>query len=215
MSFAKHPHTECPTTTAGIGRRLVLLGTLSAPFVRSHAAGIRIVHSEVAQPVQPGALRKILVLGWGARQDLRRIFEDSAAQELQVLGVAADASHKFLTAGEAQLRDAVTRVVRAQGFDAVIVARLIATERATPASAPARAPAFEPTLDGNLSRLEASTSKSEDGLVAVTETSLYRVADRARLWSALTDVQDPKDTAQTTRDYARIVISEMRRQKLV
>jgi hypothetical protein len=49
----------------------------------------------------------------------------------------------------------------------------------------------------------------------VTETSLYRVADGARVWSVLTDVQDPKDLAQTTRDYASLVVAELRRHKLL
>lgn len=206
------PH---PATPRRNGRRLLLLALLGLPLVRTHAAGIRIVHSDVSASARAGTLRKILVLGWGARQDLRQLFEDAVAQELRGLGVGVDASHTRLTADEAQLRDAVTRVVKAEGYDGVLVARLIATERAAAAGSPAQGEGYAPTLESNLAQLEPPSAGAGDGLVAVTETSLYRVADGARVWSALTDVQDPKDLAQTTRDYASVVVAELRRHKVL
>lgn len=214
MPATQRPLVPHPATARRTGRRVLLLALLGAPLVRTHAAGIRVVHSDVSASARAGTLRKILVLGLGTRQDLRQLFEDAVAQELRGLGVGVDASHTRLPAGVAQLRDAVTRIVKAEGYDGVLVARLIGTERAAAAGSPAQGERYAPTLASNLAQLETSSAGAQDGLVAVTETSLYRVADGARVWSAVTDVQDPKDVAQTTRDYATVIVAELRRHKL-
>jgi hypothetical protein len=215
MLATKHPQVVCAVTGPRSGRRLLLLALLGTILESAHAADIRIVHSDAPASDRTGTLRKILVLGWGTRQDLRQLFEDTVAQELRALGVGADSSHRRLTAGELPLRDAVRRLVKAEGYEGVLVARLVATERAPATSSPARGEGYVPTLEGKLAKLDMAPPGGEDGRVAVTETSLYRVADGARVWSVLTDVQDPKDLAQTTRDYASLVVAELRRHKLL
>lgn len=215
MLATKRLHVPCPATARRTGRRLLLLGLLAAPIARAHAAGIRIIQFDLSASARPEQLRKILVLGWGTRQDLRRLFEDAVAQEMRGFGVEAASSHTRLTADEAQLRAAVTRLVKAESYDGVLVARLIAKEATAAARSPAQEQRFAPSLESDLAQLETPSAQTQEGLVAVTETSLYRVADGARVWSALTDVEDPKDPIQTTRDYASVVVAALRSHKLL
>lgn len=198
----------------GLRRRHLLLGLLAAPLVQAaDRAGIRIVYSE-AQPDPAAPLRKLLVLGLSTRQDLRRLFEDAVAQGLRGLGVQATAAHSLLPAGKPPERAAITRLVKEAGYDGVLVSRLIATERGEIA-APAAATHFVPTLDGSLAQLDAPAGEADGVLVAVTETSIYRVADGQRAWSALTDVHNPKDLAQTTQDFARVMLADLRAKRVL
>ena len=193
-------------------RRRLLLTLLALPWAGAHAADIRIVHSSVAPSGRNAMLRKLLVLGWGTRQDLRQPFEDAVAKALSASGLQAVAAHTRMPAGSAVLREAVTRVVKAEGYDGVLVARLIATELA-PAAAPADR--IAPTLEHNLKQLETPSAPVEDGKVAVTETSLYRASDGLKIWSAVTDVHNPRDLAKTTREFALLMVDALRADKLI
>ena len=215
MPMTRLPLIPCRATGERLKRRLLLLAMLGVPFAHTHAAGIRVVHSEVSPSVTAGTLRNILVLGWGARQDMRQLFEDSVVQGLHALSVGATASHKRLNADEVRLRSAVTRIVKAEGCDGVLVARLIATEGAPSTGGSAKRENPQASLEAGLAHVEARLATAPNGFAAVTETSLYRVADGARVWSAFTDVQDPRDVAETTKDYAAVVVAELRRHKLV
>jgi hypothetical protein len=72
-----------------------------------------------------GPYRKLLVVGLGASEGGRAEFENAVADKLAAQGVVAVASGNLIASQEDLSRDALRRWVETDGYDAVLVARLV------------------------------------------------------------------------------------------
>ncbi len=72
-----------------------------------------------------GPYHKLLVVGLGASEGGRAEFENAVADKLAAQGVLAVASGNLIASQEDLSRDALRRWVETDGYDAVLVARLV------------------------------------------------------------------------------------------
>jgi hypothetical protein len=76
-------------------------------------------------PDAGGPYRKLLVVGLGASEGGRAEFENAVADKLAAQGVVAVASENLIASQHDLNREAVRRWVETDGYDAVLVARLV------------------------------------------------------------------------------------------
>jgi hypothetical protein len=195
---------------------LCLAGALAA------CAGANTRLTRVETPnVVPGKPTRVLVVGFTAREDLRRLYEDDMSGRLRALGLQAVESLEALPPGARLDRPTLTEAVQRTGADAVIVARLAADREQTrsvggPAIAGfAAAPFYGPFgfYDYYLGAWPYVYGPAylETERVVTLETRLYRAeGDGVLVWRGLTDTFDPGTARAVVRAVDEKVLRRMR-----
>jgi hypothetical protein len=101
-------------------RALVLLSLLLAASCSSTK-----LLSVYQAPGAAGPYRKLLVVGLGASEGGRAVFENAVADRLAAQGVLAVASGNLIASAEDLSRESLRRWVETDGYDAVFVTRLV------------------------------------------------------------------------------------------
>ena len=162
-------------------------------------------------PAQP--YRTVFVIGVAQSDDTRRLFEDELVQQLQAQGVRGLPSYGVIPRGEVA-RDEVVRAVRASGADGVVVTRLLKREQRHKAS-------FSPdgysTHYSNASRSLASPAppvvyRTE---VVTLETRLFDAASERMVWTASTELFDPRATQSEIARLVRAIVKDLRKGQFI
>jgi hypothetical protein len=85
----------------------------------------------VARDFSGGPFRKLLVVGLGATEGGRAAFENAMADRLAAQGVLAVASGNLIVSADDVSRESLRAWVRSDGYDAVLVARLVDVQKQT------------------------------------------------------------------------------------
>jgi hypothetical protein len=135
-----------------------------------------------------GSIRRVLVVSLSPNPERRRAIEDEFVRQWQVRGVTAVASYFALEKGSLLDKAHVAPIAKDQGFDTVLVSRLVGRGKIDPQipswdfetelSTSARA------LSKDYPVLVASPAYSPQYEQAVVITSVYNVAAQKKLWSA-------------------------------
>jgi hypothetical protein len=112
------------TPTLRIGLALALLSGLAC-------SSTKLTSTYVDPAFRAGPFRKLLVVGLGASEGGRAAFENAVADKLAAQGVLGVASGNLIVAAEDLNRAAVERWVARDGYDAVLVTRLVDTRKQT------------------------------------------------------------------------------------
>lgn len=78
-----------------------------------------------------GPLRKVLVIGVAENDTYRRIFEDDCSRRLRARGTIAVPSYTMFTGEELKEKDGVARKIDDQGYDAMLIAKILGHRTAT------------------------------------------------------------------------------------
>src|SRR5258708_5481764 len=136
---------------------------------------------------QSGAIRRVLVISLSPNPERRRAIEDEFVRQWQSRGVTAVASYFALEKGTPLDKPHVAPLAKDQGFDTVLVSRLVGRGKIDP-----QIPAWD--FDTELSTSARALSKDYPVLVAspaysptyeqaVVITNVYNVAAQKKLWS--------------------------------
>lgn len=166
------------------------------------------------------ALRKIMVVGVTSRADVRRTFEDGFVAELKAAGVDAVPSYASEPALDAESKERLRTAVKANGVDGVLVTRLVRRETQTQV-----VPGTPPPvgfagmgLYGGYPRMwggyyDPGTVVSAE--VVTAEVNLFRVATEKLAWAGSTETFAPSDIVKSTKDFAKVVIAALSKDKLL
>ena len=166
---------------------------------------------QATPPPQP--YRTVFVLGVAESDDLRRLFEDEFVRQLQAAGVRGIPSYGAVPQRE-MTRDEVVQAVRASGADGVVVTRLLKREQRHKAT-------FSPdgysTHYSNASRSVASpvppvVHRTE---VVTLETRLFDAASERMVWTASTELFDPRKTQSEVARLVRAIVKDLQKGKLI
>jgi hypothetical protein len=113
-----------PTHTFRIASTLALLATLAC-------SSTKLTSTFVDPGFSGGPFRKLMVVGLGASEGGRAMFENAVADKLAAQGVLGVASGNLIVAAEDLNREAVRGWVAKDGYDAVLVTRLVDTKKET------------------------------------------------------------------------------------
>ena len=161
--------------------------------------------------------RKILVVGITERAPVRRTFEDVFAARLREHGIEAVASYNLISGNDkAAARDEIERVVREQGFDAILTTRMVGIDRKT-------------TYTPGYTRVYPGTAYYRDFYgfyshsweayhspghvtsydVVRLETNVYATDPGDLVWTGMTETVDPGKIQKESARLADVIMAEL------
>jgi len=173
---------------------------------------------------EPGAIaprQRIAVVGVTKDELLKRTFEDTFVEKLKDRGNQAVASYTFMTQAVECDSSAVCAALAEQGFDGILTATVVATEKQidyVPGST-----AYVPTTAYTTYHqyyytvyCEETTPgyETERQFVRV-ETNLYDAKDLHLLWAASTTTERQPEVASNVKDYSKVVIEDLAKHGLI
>lgn len=170
---------------------------------------------EVQVAPQPPAQRpkKALVVGLTGKPEVRATFESDMSSRLKALGIEPVKSQGVMPAGAPITEDALRALVKREGVDAVVIARLAGTreeqrvESGAPMAYGGGFYGYYPYASGMV--YQPSYLVTEQ--VVTLETRLFRTAGEGELvWRGVSDTFDPAAPADVIRGANEKTVARMR-----
>jgi hypothetical protein len=165
------------------------------------------------------ALRKVLVVGVTKRADVRRPFADGFVAALKAKGIDALPSYEsdpdLAPEGAERLKVLVGRT----GVDGVLVTRLVRRETKAQYVPGAPPPAYiGMNMYGYYPRVWTGYYDPPmvvESEIVTAEVNLFRAANEKLVWAATTETFAPSDIVASTKDFAKVVIAALSKDKLL
>jgi hypothetical protein len=150
---------------------------------------------------------KLLVIGLGATEGGRAAFESAVVARLGAQGVLGVASHDVIVAIEDVSRARVRRLARQQGYDAVLVTRLLDVRKET---------RYEPPFYGDFygywghyGGYIAMPGYVIETTTLVVETSLFDAATGKVVYSAESQTFQPRSRETVIEELVPLVVDDL------
>jgi hypothetical protein len=170
-----------------------------------------------------GSIGKVLVVGISTQASVRRIFEDTFAQELGAAGVEAIASYTLIVEDGQIPQDRLEAAVEQSGVQGVLITRMLEkqieySEVPSPMPPPV---AVNPRLRyyygyypyAWVGYYEPVSVRRFTTVVA--ETALYSRDVPQPVWLGITRSPEPNDVRKATEEFARVVIGALKKEGLI
>jgi len=200
-------------------RRLFLMVLLCAASVAACASTeIKAVWKDEAYRTQP---KRVLVIAMFKNETVRRLVEDEFRNHLKYKGTDAAVGYEVFPGNELPAKETVAEQVKARGFDALLLTRLIDTRtetRTIPGSgAYAPAPYAVPMRGyyGHGYSTVYSPGYQVEDRYATVESSLYDAATEKLVWIATSDTWLSEGDQKLAKTYVAIMMDSLRKQKIV
>jgi hypothetical protein len=193
---------------------LLLLGLL--PVIPSCAStDLTAVWKDEAFRDQP---RKIMIIGLLPDPRSRFTFEEEMVKSLRKRGTDATASHSLLREEPAPDKEAVEKVMKEQGADAVLIARLVDKKTVSslvPASPGAAygAPGYYGAQWHGYYSSNPGTVRTDD--FAVVQTNLYDLKTEKLVWTAASETWLAVDKFSLIQSFVDAITKELVREKII
>jgi hypothetical protein len=167
----------------------------------------------------PKQYRKLLVVGIANKPQMRQIFEEVYAAEVNKKGAAGIASYTLTGVANAVTRDAIVEAVKKSGADGVITTRMLSMKENKEVRT-----GFVLTDRGFTDVYGIPVSYAEfvhqpvevtRSTQAVLETSLFDAGTGRLAWSATSNAVDPAGIITVSRELADSVIKALTRDGLL
>ncbi|ULQ55555.1 hypothetical protein KJS94_12960 [Flavihumibacter rivuli] len=156
------------------------------------------------------ALKKVLVISLVQNETSRRVVEDALAARLKGKGVASYTLNNLPSSKESE--DAVINALKAQGFDAVVVTRLVDIEKETSYVPGTTYPSYYGRFGGYYGYAYGAYGSpgyyTEDKVYSV-ETNIYTLNPDKLVYSCVTQTTNPSKLEKTINEIAQIVHDRM------
>jgi len=142
-------------------------------------------------------MRKILVVGIAETSLGRRAYEGRFAEALAGAGAEAVPSYQLLPSSDRLTKEEIDRVVRSEGFDGVIVTRLLGVEEKTTYVPPSSyvVPSYGYGYYGYYGRsydVVNTPGYTKSTEIVRLESRLWNAADAKLAWGIVSETFDPK-----------------------
>ena len=201
-------------------RGLVLVVILCAASIAACATtDIKSVWRDESYKTQP---KRFLVISLFKDQTVRRMVEDEFKNHLKHRGADAATGYQIFPANDLPSKETVVEQVKAGGYDAVLLTRLIDTRterRVVPGSATyAPAPHYGMSMGGYYGQGYATVYtpgyQVEDRFVMV-ESNLYDPATEKLVWTATSDTWMSEGNQKLVKTFVAIMMESLRKEKIV
>jgi hypothetical protein len=206
-----------PVTSIRPFRRILIALSIAALAVLAGCSSMpRLTHVWQSPDFTGPRFKNIVVVGVSERASSRRIFENVFSARFRDHDVQATPSHELFPGQEKLDRDTFVQTVREQGFDGVVVARVVGIDRKTSYSPGyvTVAPAYRYPGDfwgyyGHATRVYESPGQFSTWDVVSIETSLYTLDGPLLVWSGQTETVDPSDIEKESDGLAEVIMREL------
>jgi hypothetical protein len=148
-------------------------------------------------------VRRVLVVCATKTPGLRSLLESEFVRQWKSRGVDASASAQVLPSGVTLDKMGIAAAAKAQGFDAVLVTRLIQREQIE-AQTPENA-----RLTQDVNALVASPEYGMDYEVARVSANLYDAFTEKRVWSGITQTLVTGGAPRRVRSYVKLILKTL------
>ena len=200
---------------------LVATFTQAAPDV---FAGTKIVHRWVITGEPVPKLKKIMVAAILENYLIRQELEDEMEELLAKSGVEGVKSHMVLPPRNEMMEGELKQRIKASDLDAVLVIRPKDARSEVKEVASLSTSYLPPSSYYHLwpywsmawgQAYSATTTVAEERTIVRAEFNLYSVRDEKLLWNGETDTVYSKDFGKLAREYARALIKQLKKDKVI
>jgi hypothetical protein len=179
---------------------------LAACLLLEGCSSLKVVETWKSPAQQGHRYQKIMILGVGHDENLRKLAENVIVDELEQNGVKAVASHLMVKEIDSAKRDDIVTAVRRVNADAVLSIRALSRGDS------------RVTQDGQSGGIYGTATNAggsalagaRDYALATLQTNLYDSATAELVWSATIKTFDAYDVAEVSRELAKFYLQELR-----
>jgi len=209
----------------GFGRNAMcalLLGfTVLVLTVAPLLGGTKILHHWVTdQPIPK--LKKILVIAVLENYIIRQEFEDEMERLLAKSGIEGVRSHMVLPPRNELMEGELKQRIKEEDYDAVLVIRPKAFRKETEEVGtksvympPTAYRSFWPYWDMAFKQYSVMGSYLKENTIVSAEFNLYRTKDEMLLWNGETDTVYSKDFDKLAQGYAKALVKQLKKDKVI
>jgi len=167
---------------------------------------------------QATQIHKALVIGLMKTPGLRKVFEDEFVRQWRARGVSAMASLDVLPPGTTLDKNGVAPFAKAQGYDVVLVTRLLDRhdiDRAVHVQTFQKSNSdSNPWEDDNdltqdLKVVVASPQYDINYALAIVSTNIYDVPTEQRIWAGITETVVTGDVVNLVRPFSKVILKNI------
>jgi hypothetical protein len=168
------------------------------------------------QTYQGGYLKKVLVIGAGRKESVRRYFEDEFVRQLQARGTDAVASYEIIPFDKVLDKATITEKMKGSRVDSVLITKML-FKTTIDTYAPPKQPNWHEYYsesfgyESGVSAPKTSTGKA----VARMEIKLYETGTEKPVWSALSDMPVKDDPRGEIKSLIVVLIQRLSQDRLI
>ena len=228
MVALTNPHKLAPLVSFHLGSarngmyELFLGFTLLVLAVSPLLGGTKIVHRWVITDQPMPKLKKILVIAVLENYIIRQEFEDEMERLLAKSGIEGVRSHMVLPPRNELMEGELKQRIKEEGYDAVLVIRPKAFRKETEEVGtksvympPTAYRSFWPYWDMAFKQYSAKGSYLKENTIVSAEFNLYRTKDETLLWNGETDTVYSKNFDKLAHDYAKTLVKQLKKDKVI
>jgi hypothetical protein len=199
---------------------VVMVMLCSLYMVACATTDLKAVWKDESYKSQP---KKVLVIAMFKNLTVRRLVEDEFRNHLKYRGTDAAVGYDVFPGSELPTKETVAEQVRAKGFDALLLTRLVDTRtetRTVPGSASYAPAPYSPYgvpmrgyYGAGYTTVYSPTYQVEDRFATV-ESRLYDVATEKLIWTATGDTWLSEGEQKLAKTYVEVMMESLRKQKL-
>jgi hypothetical protein len=178
------------------------------------------------RPEYSGKVKKVYLVGVTRNDKHRKLFENEFVRQLAAQGVTGIPSYPDLVISGDIDREALRARLRAQGTDAVLVARLAGKEQRTAAYSAGEAGFgvgtapinvyYDEYVNGSVTIVAAGPAVQSDYQMVTISAILFETESAKAVWSALTESSVSDDNrVQRLREFVETVILKLKEDGLI
>ncbi len=185
--------------------------SVSVALAMSACASTKVISSRVAPDFRSSAYKHVFVIGVSNDSSVREQVEHEFVQQWTTHGVKAVASSDLLPAATPLSRETVAPIVKSNGFDGVLVLRVLEKRSIQPGEtgylkADTEAQGDAENLNTAMQVLLAPpVSTSPYRLVSVA-ANFYDVASSQKLWATFTETKVRKDIPKKIHKFVSLIL---------
>lgn len=201
---------------------LICLVLVVAAAGASCATQTRVASRWISPHYSGGGMHKLLVIGVAETDLIRRTYEDRFSEALRNFGADAVASYQLLPTTDQIDREELEALVRAQGFDGVMVTRLLDITEETTVVPPSTqiipvagyGYGYYGYYGAHYEVLHTPGYTRTTEIVRL-ETKLWNAKDSQLVWGVTSETFDPKSTSDGVESVTRSLANQLDHDGLV
>lgn len=200
-------------------RRSALLA-LTLATLAAGCGSTRVASNWIDPAYTAGKLKKVLILGLAPQEGTRNLLEGKMVEAFKQEGVEAVAGVSVMPADRQPSKDDVKAVVEGQGYDGVLVSRLIGSRDEVSYTPPTYAvpyPYYHGLYSyyGTVSPMVYSPGYIDQYRVYTVETNVYTVRDAKLVWSVVSETFDPTNINKAVEEFVWLISDELKKDGLL
>jgi hypothetical protein len=159
------------------------------------------------------SFQKLLIIGLGASEGGRAEFENSVADALLAHGVTGVSSTGYFASAAEMTRDAVAAWARRDGYQGVLVARIVDVQREQRVVVPTYTDLWG--YWGYYGRVMTAPGYVEERTTLLIDIDLFDAATGRVVYSAQSKTSNPSSRAKVIRELTALIVDELSKRGLL